>query len=804
MPPPANASASAASPPAPCDGPAIEAGGASALNNGEAAAAPASFSTFSRQLPGVSAGAPPAPLDSVAAAPEASRSPGRPSATEERLALALSKLAGEHSFTFQSASNNNDTARQPPPSTPSHSFDSAARLDPESVEGEDRFAVPPLGDGAVRILHRRNSHGDDGEMASGRRSHSLTDQAAEFIENHVSCTSVELAHWHDGPQHWLVTGEDIQHEILSQAGMSPLSSRSSLGSAPAGSTPSLTPRSLSMFGLFEGKSGPRPVASMAESSPSNSQPTPSTPGSRTSAFKHVDKHVDNSSKTLTETQRLRGDLRMPLLNQSIAGSSSAPPSSSASMFSSVVVPKFVGPVGFSPPCSHEGVSSTPDEKSLSRDWITHSAAQSPVASTLATCSVISTSANIPLLSRMEAGFNLVNGVVGVGVLSIPFAFSATGLSTIFICIALTCFYCYTGILIARSLSQVNKEARSLQIPRLARDWQLLGWLTYGHVGQVASALSLTGELWCVLIAYLVIAGTSVEHLIPSISRTTAIIGCGLFAMFLRVFPVRAIVWISFLANLSTLVAITTFIISAAMLPDPAHLSELKIFDVSGLTTTMGIFNFCFVAHATFPTIYQSMRNPKADFNSSLVVSYIVAFITYASCGLFGYIRFGPDICNPYSANLGRDRQLRPLGGHLASLMPVCTQIAIVAKLEGQFPLYVTPILLSLSKIFGIDHAPWLVRRVWPSAFIAVTIGVALLVQNSIGDFQSLTGCLFVTMTCLILPVLFYLKLCSDGISTLERTCLYVVVGFGVAMQISGTATSLLGMYRTVRGLDRLR
>eukprot|EP00922_Rhytidocystis_sp_ex-Travisia-forbesii_P050782 GHVS01075432.1.p1 GENE.GHVS01075432.1~~GHVS01075432.1.p1 ORF type:complete len:415 (-),score=63.66 GHVS01075432.1:461-1705(-) len=281
----------------------------------------------------------------------------------------------------------------------------------------------------------------------------------------------------------------------------------------------------------------------------------------------------------------------------------------------------------------------------------------------------------PMVSLSEASFNITNSVVGIGMLSLPYSFREAGFITIPICLLLTCLYCYTGRLIGHCLECTSAAADELSMPPMARDWQWLGAAAFGRYGKTATTLSLVGELWFVMMSYLVIAGINIELLCPSLlSRTSGIVLSGGLAFALVHANLRWVAYISLLANISTVVAVVAFVWSGLAMPVKADWSKLKMINVQGLHTCVGIINFCFVAHAIFPTIYQSMKSPAKQFPRALYLSYAIAFIAYAATGLFGYCVYGDAIQNPYTTNLGRDIHLQPIAG--LQLIPLITNVYI--------------------------------------------------------------------------------------------------------------------------------
>ncbi|CEL96896.1 unnamed protein product [Vitrella brassicaformis CCMP3155] len=403
---------------------------------------------------------------------------------------------------------------------------------------------------------------------------------------------------------------------------------------------------------------------------------------------------------------------------------------------------------------------------------------------------------------MQATFTISNGVIGVGILAVPFAFAASGFISVVFCGLLTVFYGYTGLLIARCMSRTMDYGKEHRIPRIAQDWPLIGRVAFGQVGQTIVTASLTLEIWFVLISYLVLVGANLNLLVPSLSRMVSIISSGILALALIFCPLQWVSMVSLVSNVATAAAVVALVWSAASLPMRAPTDELIFINWRGLPTTIGIVNFCFVAHAVFPTVYASMRKPRRGFPLACFFSFLVAFFSYCGTGLFAYLFYGDSLGESFTENLGRDLQGHKIPG--VHFLPLIATAAIVVKLEGGFPLFAAPFLLKTEQWLGLDKVPppdspiqgpaWkdprVVRTLWRAGFMAVSTLLAVLVRDHVADIQAFTGCLFSMQTCCIFPVVFYWKM-TPKIPLLERVALASLLCFGVFVVVAGTGLNVL-------------
>eukprot|EP00918_Siedleckia_nematoides_P028220 GHVU01060680.1.p1 GENE.GHVU01060680.1~~GHVU01060680.1.p1 ORF type:complete len:465 (+),score=86.85 GHVU01060680.1:519-1913(+) len=331
-----------------------------------------------------------------------------------------------------------------------------------------------------------------------------------------------------------------------------------------------------------------------------------------------------------------------------------------------------------------------------QETATAAAAAAAVAATDETNEVVPTAAAAHHrgggVGRVGSCINITNAVVGVGILSLPYAFAKSGICTLFICAAMTILYYYTGALIVRCLVACEPLAEAMGVGRQSRDWQWIGRCALGNRGQVAAAAALIGELWTVFICYIALAGANIELLVPGATRLDGIVFSGGLGLLLVYLPHRIISVVSSLANMSTVVAAAALLVSGFALPKKAPASEIRLFDPTGLSTSVGMINFCFVAHGVFPSFYATMKRPSSDFGPALFLAYVFAFFIYGATGLCGYLTYGLALQDPYTGNVSVDRDGNPIPG--LRHMQTVVNAAMTLKMEGQFPLFFAPLFQS--------------------------------------------------------------------------------------------------------------
>eukprot|EP01069_Polyplicarium_translucidae_P007009 Polyplicarium_translucidae@DN3049_c0_g1_i3.p1 len=364
------------------------------------------------------------------------------------------------------------------------------------------------------------------------------------------------------------------------------------------------------------------------------------------------------------------------------------------------------------------------------------------------------------LSPLEASFSLSNCVIGIGILAVPYAFKLGGLVTGAVCAVLCVLYCYTGLLIGRLLARCEQKANFLGIPPERRDWQWLGRCAFGRVGEEVAFFALCGELFFVVVSYMATAGKNVCAIIPGmpVSPELVILLCGVATFALLFASQRLISWVSLVANVSAAGVVVALVYSTINVTDKPSYDELKILDLREMPSAIGIINFCFVAHAIFPSIYNNMENPSRRFALPLATSYVAALVFYVTAGLVGYIGYGDSIEDPFTLNIGRDIDGSRLPGFICRVFPTFANALITIKLMSQLPILTASLTEAAEKRWRsvpATGAGAVVTRLFLTGTLTL---LAAACHDALATLQSLTGCLFVMLTCVILPAAFALKI----------------------------------------------
>ena len=397
-----------------------------------------------------------------------------------------------------------------------------------------------------------------------------------------------------------------------------------------------------------------------------------------------------------------------------------------------------------------------------------------------------------LSTTAQTMFNMVNLLIGIGLLSLPLGFKLAGWiigsCMLILGAALTG---YTAILLTRSL----------ETDRRAYTYSDVAALAYGRVMTSITAIIFMLELTAAGSALFILFGDNMHAVIPEVSSNTFKLLCFLLMLPTTLLPLKILSYTSIIGILSTVALIIVIFIDGVYKPHgPGSLREpLPTSWTPDHWTTLplalGLFMAPFGGHGVFPQVYVDMQD-RRKFARSIWISYgFTVFVSFC-VAIMGYCMFGEGIEAEVTVNLLKTKGYPRILNYLAVLMtgitsltkiPLCTK-SISANVDIWFKL----------KSLGDERAAgWrgfcgslLVRLVVNAA----VFGIALFFPD-FDRIMSLLGASFVFLISAILPLVFYIKIMDKSraheISRSQRIGLHLLNAVCVAGAIIGTVFALL-------------
>ncbi|KXS12250.1 hypothetical protein M427DRAFT_409685 [Gonapodya prolifera JEL478] len=217
----------------------------------------------------------------------------------------------------------------------------------------------------------------------------------------------------------------------------------------------------------------------------------------------------------------------------------------------------------------------------------------------------------------QATFNVVNLIVGLGFLSLPYCFRQSGwilaISSFFV---IHSVFLRTARFVARSLEYNTQHFTPISFSDL-------GGLAYGPIGSATAAFLVILELWGADCAVLMVGALNLRILLADYGWSLAAFACG----FARP-DAPGSIW------------------------DPA---ETSWWPESGnpwsAVLCWGVFASCVSGHAVHPNIYLSTKDRSKVFPRVLDSSFYLIASIYMVVSAFGYLEFGNAVADVITDNL---------------------------------------------------------------------------------------------------------------------------------------------------------
>ncbi|KAK8948368.1 hypothetical protein KSP39_PZI006168 [Platanthera zijinensis] len=387
--------------------------------------------------------------------------------------------------------------------------------------------------------------------------------------------------------------------------------------------------------------------------------------------------------------------------------------------------------------------------------------------------------------------NMVGMLIGLGQLSTPYALENGGWSSAFLLVGAGIACAYTSHLLGKCLQE---DASS-------KSYQDIGEQAFGRRGRIIASTFIYLEIFFALISYtvslsdnlsVVFSGTRIEF--PWLRLSTAqlltviAVLVALPSLWLR--DLSSISFLSFGGIFMSLLIFST-LGSLAIFGELKENKSIPVLQLSRIPGISGLYIFSYAGHIVFPNLCKAMKDPS-KFTKVSITSFSLVTALYTALAFMGAKLFGPSV---------RSQITLSMPPHL-----VATKIALWAT-----------VLTPMTK-YALEFAPFAIQ-LEHSLPASMTARFKMVVRGSVGSvllllilvlalslpyFEyvvGLTGSLVSSVICLILPCVFYLKICWPRVGAPARVInvVLIVIGgiFGVAGTIS-SSRSLLDILRRSR------
>lgn len=384
---------------------------------------------------------------------------------------------------------------------------------------------------------------------------------------------------------------------------------------------------------------------------------------------------------------------------------------------------------------------------------------------------------------LQAVFNGVNVMAGVGLLSCPYAVKEGGWLGLVALGVFAVVCCYTGHLL-RKCMDCKPDGTLTSYPDI-------GQIAFGKIGRTLISIVLYAELYSYCVEFLILEGDNLSKIFPSFQFSWGGINMGSHTTFaiLATAVVLPTVWLdnlnwlsalSFMGVLSTSVVLFLVIWVGAV--DGVGFAKAgPLVNWRDLPLAVGVYGFCYSGHAVFPNIYASMKN-KRRYTIVLLVSFIICTLFYATMAFVGFRMFGDQTLSQITLNLPKD--------YKASYIALFTTIL---NPFTKFALIISPIANGLEELLPTKNLGACGKRALTIALrtllVISTLCVATLVPF-FGYMMSFIGSVLSMLVTIILPCACFLMIYKKKTKVHVVACV-IMISIGVITGLVGMCSSLM-------------
>lgn len=203
----------------------------------------------------------------------------------------------------------------------------------------------------------------------------------------------------------------------------------------------------------------------------------------------------------------------------------------------------------------------------------------------------------PGCTIFETSCNLTSLIVGVGLLSLPFAAKSMGWSATAGLLLLCLIYMYMFKLLAESLeirhrNRDGNDSEPVDYASLAED-------AIGKYGAKIALFFVGTELGLALVLFLMNIGINVNIVNPNISYSAGVIVACLLAFFLTTMSMKYVAYSSMFGLGMTVLTVLAIIVSGLLMDQVPtdHTKHYHAIVPSGIPLSMGMMALCFAGHS---------------------------------------------------------------------------------------------------------------------------------------------------------------------------------------------------------------
>ncbi|KAF3457080.1 hypothetical protein FNV43_RR01737 [Rhamnella rubrinervis] len=333
----------------------------------------------------------------------------------------------------------------------------------------------------------------------------------------------------------------------------------------------------------------------------------------------------------------------------------------------------------------------------------------------------------------------------------------------------------------------------------SRSFTDIGQHAFGSKGRVLATTFICTEIFMALVSYTIslhdniitiFSGTHLNlqwaKLSTSQVLTVIAVLVSLPSLWLR--DLSTISFLSFGGILMSLIIFTSVACTAIFGGVKAN-QKIPALQLQNIPAISGLYIFSYAGHIVFPDLYKAMKDPS-KFTKVSMVSFSLVTLLYIVMAFMGAKLFGPQV-NPQIT--------LSMPPHL-----IVTKIALWATVLTQMTKYAlefAPFAIQLEHNILPNSVSSKTKMIIRASVVSVLLLIILALALSVPYFEhalGLTGSLVSVGICVILPCVFYIKICWGQISKPILILNFFIISLGCFLGAFGTISSCKALIKILR------